>query len=66
MATTGKTISRHMLRRTARKKEKQLELAIRMGPATNPLLSEHGLQLDDRLKVEPSMRGPFGWRIVTW
>jgi hypothetical protein len=42
------TESSHLLRRTARKRQRELE---RQHPSQN-------------YRVESSMRGPFGWRVV--
>lgn len=69
------TVSRHLVRRTARKNEKKIERLLRetRSPshtvaqyAIDELDTKYGLKPDSRVKTESTMRGPFGFRVVTY
>ena len=62
------TVSHHFLRRTARKREAQIERSQALARQGNRAEIEdlHGLGVcvDDHVFVEKAWRGPFRWRVV--
>jgi hypothetical protein len=71
-----RTVSRHMLRRTAREKQADLEHAqqvlqqggmattIREFHSAQALLSKAKIGPRTPLTVRSSIRGPYGWKVV--
>jgi hypothetical protein len=72
----ARTVTRHMLRRTARDKRSELSRlqaqATRKGGVREAAeaaeaereLERYGITWRDRLRVRSSVRGPFGWKVV--
>ena len=76
-----RTISHHLLRRTARTVERRIEASQRvlhqymeqdphvdiksMEMATR-VLAKYEVKSDEKVKVESTVRGPWGWRVVTY
>jgi hypothetical protein len=66
------TVSHHALRRTAAKLERHLEKAIRDRAAGNTAAAAALVEYNvparaQHVRVESTIRGPFGWRVVaTW
>jgi hypothetical protein len=65
-----RTVSRHMLRRTARAREQELERAQAaarsgtLGYRASELLHRYDVAVDDVLETKSFVRGPFGWRVI--
>lgn len=68
MTRRHRTLSHHMLRRTARKRLHQFrsEQALAAAGLTSARrkLRELGIDELSDLRVESSRRGPFGWRVI--
>jgi hypothetical protein len=68
------TVSRHLLRRTARAMEHRLEKAQRVAVDRNAdpadvekatlLMARYGVRSSDVLEVKPYLRGKFGHRVI--
>lgn len=63
-----RTLSHHLLRRTARAKRGKIRQAQRYASSgvgfAQAELKELGIDITTATAVESSLRGPFGWRVV--
>lgn len=60
VAGSREVVSHHLIRRTARKRRRQLDARQTAAAATG------SIEVRYRYRVEPSIRGPFGWYVVAY